>query len=56
MDQDLRHVIQQALEDTRAAGGDHLTETELAARAVLHARPDMTAPAALSAVELVRRS
>ncbi len=56
MDQDLRHVIHQALEDARAAGRDHLTQTELAVRAVLQVRPDMTAPAALAAVNLVRRS
>ena len=56
MEQDLRHVIQQALEDARAAGRDHLTQTELAVRAVLQVRPDMTAPAALTAVDLVRRS
>jgi hypothetical protein len=56
MDQDLRHVIQQALEDARAAGRDHLTQTELAVRAVLQVRPDMTAPAALTAVDLIRRS
>ena len=56
MDQDLRSVIQQALEDARTAGRDHLTQTELAVRAVLQVRPDMTAPAALTAVDLVRRS
>jgi len=56
MEQDLRHVIQQALEDARAAGRDHLTQTELAVRAVLQVRPDMTAPAALTAVDLVRLS
>jgi hypothetical protein len=55
MDQDLHHVIEQALEDARAAGRDHLTQTELAVRAVLQVRSDMTAPEALSAVELVRR-
>jgi hypothetical protein len=41
------------LEDARAAGKDHLTQTELAVRAVLKVRPDMTAPAALTAVEMV---
>jgi hypothetical protein len=56
MDQDLPRVIRQALEDARAAGRDHLTQTELAVRAVLHVRPDMTAPAALTAVDLARRS
>ena len=56
MDPDLRHVIQQALDDARVAGRDHLTQTELAVRAVLKVRPDMTAPNALTAVDLVRRS
>ncbi len=71
MVQDLRHVIEQALEDARAAGRDHLTQTELAVRAagrdhltqtelavraVLQVRSDMTAPDALAAVNLVRRS
>jgi len=56
MDQDLHHVIQQALDDARAAGGDHLTQTEIAVQTVLHARPDMTAPDALAAVNLARRS
>ncbi len=56
MDQNLRRVIQQTLEDARVAGRDHLTQTELAVRAVLQVRPDMTAPAALTAVDLARRS
>ena len=56
MDQDLHHVIEQALEDARAAGRDHLTQTELAVRAVLQVRTDMTAPDALAAVNLARRS
>ncbi len=56
MDQDLHHVIEQALDDARAAGRDHLTQTELAVRAVLQVRTDMTAPDALAAVNLARRS
>ncbi len=56
MDPDLETVIRQALADARAAGKDYFTQTELAVRAVLQARPDMTASEALSAVELVRRS
>ncbi len=35
-------------------GKDHLSQTELAVRAVQRARPDMTASAALAAVNLVR--
>ena len=56
MDLDLDTVIRQALADARAAGKDHLTQTEEAVRSVLKVRPDLTAPAALTAVELVRRS
>ena len=56
MDPDLETVIRHALEDARAAGKDYLTQTEEAVRAVRQVRPDMTASAALSAVELVRRS
>ncbi len=39
-----------------AAIKDHLTQTETAARAVLQARPDMTASDVLTTVNLVRRS
>ncbi len=40
----------------RAAGKDYLSQTEEAVRTVRQARPDMTAPDALVAVNLVRRS
>ncbi len=56
MDPGLENVIRQALADARAAGRDYLTQTELAVRAVLKVRPDMTASEALTAVNLVRRS
>ncbi len=56
MDRDLENVIRQALEDAQAAGKDHLSQTELAVRAVQRARPDMTASDALAAVNLMRRS
>ncbi len=55
MDPDLGNVIRQALEDASAAVRDHLSQTELAVRAVQRARPDMTTPDALAAVNLVRR-
>ena len=55
MDPDLERVIHQTLEDARAAGRDHLTQTELAVRAVLQVRPDMTAPEALTVVNFFRR-
>jgi hypothetical protein len=56
MDRDLENVIRQALADAAAAGRDHLGQTEVAVRAVLRVRPDMTASEALTAVNLVRRS
>ncbi len=56
MDKSLENIIRRALEDARAAGRDHLTQTEEAVRAVCQARPDMTASDALAAVQLVRRS
>ncbi len=49
-------LTERPLADARAVGKDHLTQTELTVRAVRQMRPDMTAPEALSAVELVRRS
>ncbi|MHC4092851.1 MAG: hypothetical protein ACYSVY_21685 [Planctomycetota bacterium] len=56
MDDELQEIIRQALNDARDAGQDHLTQTEVAVRAVLHARPKLTAPDALSSVNLVRAS
>ncbi len=54
MDPDLENVIRQTLGDALAAGKDHLSQTELAVRAVQRARPDMTASDALAAVTLIR--
>ena len=54
MDPGLENVIRQALWDAQAAGRDHLSQTELAVRAVQRARPDMTAADALAAVNLVQ--
>ena len=56
MDQSLERITRRVLEEARAKGRDHITQTELAVRAVCEARPDMTASDALAAVELVRRS
>ena len=55
MDPDLENVIRQALADAEVAGRDHVGQTGHAVRAVLQARPDMTASEALAAVNLVRR-
>ena len=56
MDDSLERIIRQALGDARARGRDRLAQTVLAVRTVREVRPDMTAPEALSAVELVQRS
>ncbi len=55
MDESLERVIRQALADAEATGRDYLTQTELAVRAVLQVRPDMTASEALTAVEMVQQ-
>ncbi len=55
MDPDLENVIRQSLTDAKAAGKDYLSQTEEAVRTVRQVRPDMTASAALTAVNLVRR-
>ncbi len=56
MDPDLERVIRRALADAKAAGKDYQGQTETAVRAVLRARPDMTASDARAAVSLVRRA
>ena len=52
MDDELQEIIRRALDNARAGGKDHLTQTEEAVRTVLQARPSMTAPEALTAVNL----
>ena len=55
MDPDLKTVIRQALEDARAAGKDHFSQTKVAVRAGRKVHPDMTASEASRAVEVVLR-
>ncbi len=55
-EEDLKHVIQQALEDARNRGRDYVGQTELAVRAVRQVRPDMNASDALAAVRLFRQA
>jgi hypothetical protein len=55
MDKSIERIIRRVLEEARAKGRDHITQTELAVRAVCEARPDMTASDALTAMEMVRR-
>lgn len=56
VDFDLQRIAWQALEEPQAAGRDYLGQTEAAVRAVRAARPEITAPEALAAINLVRRS
>ncbi len=55
MDETVKRIICRALEEARAKGRDHLTQTRLAVKAVHQARPDMTASEILAAVHLVQR-
>jgi hypothetical protein len=55
MDKSIERIIRRVLEDARAKGRDHLTQTELAVRAVREVRPDMTASEILAAVRLAQR-
>ena len=50
VDDDLARIIAQALADAREKGLDHIGQTGHAVRAVLVARPDLTASDALRTV------
>ncbi len=52
---DLARIVTQALADAREKGLDHIGQTGHAVRVVMAARPDMTASAALQAVNTWRR-
>ncbi len=54
MDESLTRIIAQALAEARDKGLDHIGQTEHAVRAVLAVRPDMTASAAMQAVNRLR--
>ncbi len=56
MDKPLEPIIRQALADARAAGRDHLTQTEEAVRAGREARPDLTASEILATVRRLQQS
>ena len=56
MDEFLDRIIRRALADARAAGRDHLTQTEEAVRAGREARPDMTASEILATVRRLQQS
>jgi hypothetical protein len=55
MDESVERIIRRALEEARVKGRDHLTQTQLAVKAVHQARPDMTVSEILDAVHLVQR-
>ncbi len=54
VDDDLARIIAQALADARQKGLDHIGQIDHAIRAVLAARPDMTASDAMWQVERLR--
>ena len=56
MDVGLENVIRRALADARAAGRDHLTQTEEAVRAGHEARPDLTSSEILATVRRLQQS
>ncbi len=56
MDTSLENIIRRALDDARAKGRDHLTQTEEAVRAGREARPDLTASEILATVRRLQQS
>ncbi len=52
----LECFIRRTLEEAWAKGRDHLTQTELAVRAVCEARPDLTASEVLAQVRRLQQS
>ncbi len=54
MEESLTRIIAQALVEARDKGLDHIGQTGHAVRAVLAVRPDMTASAAMLAVNRLR--
>ena len=53
-DDDLAGIVVRAIEEARDKGLDHIGQTEHAVRGVLAVRPDMTASAAMQAVNRLR--
>ena len=54
-DEDLAGIVARALAEAKDKGLDHIGQTEHAVRAVLAVRPDMTASAAMLAVNRWRQ-
>ena len=51
---DVERIVTRAIEDARARGRDHLTQTEHAVRQVLTIRHDLSPPDALALVTMIR--
>ena len=56
MDNSIERIIRRVLEEARAKGRDHLTQTELVVKAVRQARPDLTASEVLAQVRRLQQS
>ncbi len=54
-DTDLAGIVARAIQEARDKGLDHIGQTGHAVRAILAVRPDMTASAAMQAVNRCRR-
>jgi len=55
MDESLKRIIRQALEEARAKGRDYLTQTQVAVEAGRQARPDLTASEILATVRRLQQ-
>ncbi len=56
MDQSLDRIIRRVLEEARAKGRDHMTQTDEAVRAVCEAHSDRRTSDALAAANMMRQS
>jgi hypothetical protein len=56
MDKSIERIIRRVLDEAREKGRDHITQTELAVRAVREARPDLTASEVLATVRRLQQS
>ncbi len=56
MDETVKRIIRRTLDDARAKGRAHLTQTEEAVRVGREARPDLTALEILAAVRRLQQS
>jgi len=54
--QSLERIIRQALNESKAKGRDHITQTELPVRAGCRSRSDLSASEVLAAVWMLQQS